>query len=129
MNNIQLGNFGILSIMQSSRMEAYIWDDALMDSAMSKAQTCDVTSASSNETLAELYVDNPSRIPIVDSNKTLVGEVLFNATQSLTFIDAMNEALIGWELDCRFLDYFANGCLSNAPSIQNCDNCRRCMFC
>ena len=126
---VQLGVSANPLQQRSSRMEAYFWDDALMDSAMIKAQTCDVTTPSNSTILSLSYINNPSRIPIVDDttlNKTLVGEILFNATQSTIFTDALTEALAAWEVDCTYLDYLNVGCLNTAPSIQNCDNCRRC---
>ncbi len=55
-------------------MEAYIWD-ALMDSAMIKASTCNINIPSSNATLSHQYINNPSRrIPIIDPDMTLVGK-------------------------------------------------------
>ena len=91
---------------------------------MLKAQTCDIHNPSLNTTLTQLYVSNPSRIPITDPSQALVGEIVYNATQSLTFNDAIDEALDAWIEDCKFLDYFNVDCLSTAPSVQNCDNCR-----
>ncbi len=75
---------GALGKIQSSRMEAYIWDDALMDSAMIKASTCNINIPSLNTTLSHQYIHNSSRIPIIDPDMTLVGQIDFN--------DAIDEA-------------------------------------
>ena len=86
-------------------MEAYLWDDALMDSAMNKAGTRVVQTRSDNDTLSSLYILNPSRIPVVDPNATVVGEIVFNATRSFpvfSVIDAMNAAIGGWTVHCTF---------------------------
>eukprot|EP01083_Nonionella_stella_P055348 146010_1 len=127
LNGIQLGaNAGLRPMMRSTRMEAYIWDDALMYSAIRKAQTCDLSMATSNRTLSALYINNSHRIPIVDPTATFVGEIVYNATQSSNYHDAMDEALDQWESDCSYLEYQSKGCdLTRAPSLQNCDNCRR----
>ena len=107
----------------SSRMERYFWDDALMDSAMIKASTCDTATPSNKTQLAISYINNPSRIPIIDPSSTLIGETLYTATLATTPLDAIVEAINQWRnTDCQQLDYFTNGC--NNIDTQICDNCR-----
>ena len=124
LGNIQFGS-SLTTTMLSTRMESMIWDDGLMDTAVSKAATCNLSINSDGDTLSTLYIQSSSRIPTVDPANVSVGEIVFDATDSASIMEAMSTALDGWRSQCLFLDYFSLGCdVSGSGTVQSCNNCR-----